>query len=92
MAPILASRESPVGYSALIINTDDNLIRINNTTVPFSISTKFLGMNIDNNLAWNAHIKHINTETSKGVGVLSRLRNELPHKILLLICNTLILP
>ena len=38
-----------------ITNTDDNMIKINNTTVPFSVSTKFLGMYIDNNLAWNAH-------------------------------------
>ena len=31
-----------------IINTDD-IIKINNTTDAFSISTKFLGMYIDNN-------------------------------------------
>ena len=49
-------------------------------------------MYTDNNLTWNAHTGHINTKNSKGVGVLSSLRNELPHKILLLIYNTLILP
>ena len=75
-----------------IINTDDNTIKINSATVPFSISTKFFDMYIDNNFSWNAHTKHINKKNSNGVGVLSRLRNELPHKILLLIYNTLILP
>ena len=42
-----------------IINTVDKLIKINNTTLPFSISTKFLDMYIDNNLTWNAHTKQV---------------------------------
>ena len=68
------------------------IIKINNTTVPFSIFTKFFGIHVDNNLNWNAHTKHINKKNSKGVGVLFCLRIELPHKILLLIYNTLVLP
>ena len=51
--------------SKKIIDTDGNMIKINNTTVPVSISTKFLGMYIDNNLACNAHTKHINKKNSK---------------------------
>ena len=51
-----------------IINTDD-IIKIINTTVPFSISTIFLGIHIDYNLTLNVHIKHINTTISKYVGV-----------------------
>ena len=43
-----------------IIYTDDNMIKINYTTVPFSIFTKLLGICIDNDLTWNAHIKHVN--------------------------------
>ena len=66
------------------------MIKINNTTVPFSISTKFFGMYIDNNLTWNAHTKHINKKLSNGEGVFSHFINELPHEILLLIYNTLI--
>ena len=38
-----------------IINTDDKMIKINNITVPFSISTKLSDIYIDNNLTWNAH-------------------------------------
>ena len=41
-----------------IRNSDDNMIKINNTTVSFSISTKFFGMNIDDNITWNAHTEH----------------------------------
>ena len=38
-----------------IINTDNNMIKIIITAFPFSISTYFLGIYIDNNLTWNAH-------------------------------------
>ena len=41
----------------------------------FSISAKFLGMHIDNDLTLNVHTKHINTTISKGVGVYSRPKN-----------------
>ena len=75
-----------------IMNTDDNMIKINNYAVPLYVSTKYLGMYIDNNFTWIARTKHINKFFYKGVGVLSCLRNELPHKILLLIYNILILP
>ena len=64
-----------------IIKGDNNKIKINNTTVPFSISTKFFGDHIDNNLTSNAHIKHIDNKHIKhiniflrGLGVLVRLR------------------
>ena len=36
------------------------MIKINDTTVTFSIFTKLLGMCIDNDLTWNAHMKHVN--------------------------------
>ena len=58
-----------------IINSDDNMVRIHNT-VHFSISTNFICIHIDNDLTLNAHIKHINKNISKGVGVLLRLRIE----------------
>ena len=75
-----------------IVNSNDNIVKIYNTTVPFSISTMFFGIHIGNNWTWNAHIKHINKNISKVVGVVFCLRIELPHRILLLIYNTLILP
>ena len=53
-----------------IMNTYDNMIKINNTTVALSISTKFFVNHIDNDLIWNAHIMHINKKISKGVCVL----------------------
>ena len=49
------------------------LIKINDDAIPFSMHTKFLGVNIDNNLTWKLHINHIVTKISKGVGILLHL-------------------
>ena len=43
----------------------------------------------DNNLTWKAHINHITTKISKGVGVILRLSKELSYNILILIYNTM---
>ena len=74
------------------VNIDENSIVIDGNIIPFSTNTKFLGINIDNNLTWKAHINYITTKISKGVGVLLRLSKELSYNILILIYNTIILP
>ena len=72
------------------VNIDENLIVIDGNIIPFTTNTKFLGINIDNNLIWKAHINHITTKIKKGVGVLLRLSKELSY-ILMLIYNTIFL-
>ena len=74
------------------VNIDENTIVIDGNIIPFTINTKFLGINIDNNLTWKAHINYITTKTSKGVGVLLRLSKELSYNILILIYNNILLP
>ena len=74
------------------VNIDENSIVIDGNIIPFTTNTKFLGINIDNNLTWKAHINHMTTKISKGVGVLSRLSKELSYNILILIYNTILLP
>ena len=74
------------------VNTDENLIVIDGNTIPFTTNTKCLGINIDNNLTWKAHIDHITKKISKVVGVLLRLSKELSYYILILIYNTMLLP
>ena len=51
------------------VNIDENSIVIDGNIIPFITNTKFLGINIDNNLTWKAHINYITTKISKGVGV-----------------------
>ena len=75
-----------------LVNIDENSIVIDGKIIPFTTNTKFLGINIDNNFTWKAHINHITTKISKGVGVLSHLSKELSYNILILIYNTILLP
>ena len=41
-----------------------------------------MGILIDNKLTWNYHIKYANLKISKGIGILTKLRNNLSKKIL----------
>ena len=41
------------------VNTDENSILIDGNIIPFTTNTKFLGINIDNNHTWKAHINYI---------------------------------
>ena len=63
-------------------NIDKNLIVIDGNIIPFTTNRKFLGINIDNNLTWKAHINNITTKISNGVGVRLRLSKELSYNIL----------
>ena len=52
----------------------------------------FLGLTIDENLNWHAHIQKISNRISRALGVLSRVKRFLPKHILRLLYNSLILP
>ena len=55
-------------------------------------STKFLGVQIDANLTWKEHVDDICTKISRTIGVLNRLKETVPRRILLTLYNTMILP
>ena len=74
------------------VNIDENSIVIDGNIIHFTTNTKFMGININNNLTWKAHINHIKKKISKGVGVLLRLSKELSYNIMILIYNTILLP
>ena len=54
--------------------------------------TKFLGVIIDNNLKWSAHIQCISRKISKGIGVMVKARKVFEQNTLLSLYNSLILP
>ena len=74
------------------INTSGFHIVIDNKNIPFSESTKFLGVIIDNHLSWSNHVSYVCDKISKGIGIICRLKYQLPRNILLTIYNNLILP
>ena len=67
------------------VNIDKNSIVIDGNIIPLTTNTKFLGINIDNDVTWKAHINFMKKYISKGVGVLLRLSKELSYNILILI-------
>ena len=47
------------------VNIDENSIVIDGNIIPLTTNTKFLGINIDNNLTWKAHINHMTKKYQK---------------------------
>ena len=54
-------------------------------------SLSFLGVTIDENLNWKAHIKSASLKISRSFGVLYKIKHIVPDKVLLMIYNSLIL-
>ena len=57
------------------IRTRQNNINIDWKAIETVNYTKFLGVAIDNNLNWSAHIKYICNNMSKSIGIINRVRN-----------------
>ena len=53
---------------------------------------KFLGLNIDSNLNWKAHLSAVSTKVSRVIGLLHKLKYVFPSYSLRMIYNSLILP
>ena len=47
------------------VNIDENSIVIDGNIINFTTNTKFLGINIDNDLTWKAHINYITNNNKK---------------------------
>ena len=67
-------------------------IYIDQSILPKSDSTKFLGLFIDRNLKYHYHIAHIKSKLSKSIGILHRLKFMLPFPALLSLYYSLIFP
>ena len=78
-------------FSNSISNLPSNVF-LNNTSVDIVDSTKFLGLYIDNKLAWKKHITHLCKLLSRNVGIINKLKTSFPTNVLLNIYSTLILP
>ena len=65
-------------------------ITLNNTVLEVKSETTFLGVVIDNNLSWKAHISHISGKISKSIAILRILRYSFPKNVLRMIYMSLI--
>jgi hypothetical protein len=66
-------------------------IQFNGETIKRTSHFNFLGIVINENLNWNDHITHLSSKINPVVGLLHRLKHQLPTKILKMIYNSLIL-
>ena len=57
-------------------------VKIDETPVSFTHSTKFLGIYLDDRLDWKAHISYISNKISKSIGILYRCQAYLSRKSL----------
>ena len=67
-------------------------LKIDNTQVEFVQNFNFLGINLNQHLKWDPHIDLVIKKISKTIGVMKRLKNFLPSRVLLNIYHTLIGP
>ena len=54
--------------------------------------TKFLGVEIDENLSWKNHLRDVTNKVAKNIGIINRLRKFVPGFIFLTLYSSLVLP
>lgn len=58
-------------------NDHMNNLQINGEEIEFADSVKYLGVNVDKQLNWKAHIAHLTNKINKITGVVWKIRNHL---------------
>lgn len=71
--------------------TDVNLI-LDGNKLERTISTKFLGVYLDEKLKWTQHLSHIANKIARGLGVMGRVSKILPRDVLRMLYFSLIYP
>ena len=67
-------------------------LQINGNAIERVTQFNFLSLILHESLSWDKHINHISLKVSKAIGILYRLKLIYPHRVLLTLYNTLILP
>ena len=65
---------------------------INNINTEKVAEFNFLAIQLSQNHKWKTHQNHVSLKLTKPIGILNRLKHELPLSILKTIYNTLFLP
>jgi hypothetical protein len=67
-------------------------LNVDGNQIEFVKEFKYLGIILDSNMSWKAHINNISCKIAKTNGIMCRLKNTLPGNILKMMYNSLILP
>ena len=74
--------------NVLVFRTKDSTVKrqiniiINGTQAEEKLHAKYLGVLIDNKLSYVNHVNHVNSKLTKGNAIISKVRNYIPHNIL----------
>ena len=88
------SKKSNVLFIPSKLNSPPLNLKIyyDNSIIVCQESCKYLGMHLESKLLLKNHVKQIEVEVAKGVGILSKLRFLFPKSTLLLLCYALVHP
>ena len=67
-----------------------NPLIVEDFEIKMSNSVKYLGINVDSKLSWKNHISYVCNKISRAIGVISKVRQNLNMKTLLLMYNSLV--
>ena len=81
---IFTARNKPIDCEIRITMENKVLERVK--------ETKFVGVIFDEHLSFRPQIQKINNKVSKAVGIINRLKNYLPLKVLKILYFTLVYP
>ena len=81
-----------VFHRARIKHVNDFVVNIDDKKIDSTLTTKFLGIIIDNKLKWTEHIKYIKNKISKSIGIIYKCRYILNKNTLCNLYNSFILP
>ena len=65
-------------------------LNINKNNIKQVDKFKYLGLYLDNKLSWQDHVQNLNTKLAKFTGVIYKMRNFTPRKILMMLYNGLV--
>jgi len=71
---------------------EDDQLTLDGRKLERVVSTKFLGVVIDERLNWAEHVNYISIKISKSLGVLGRVKHILSSSSLLMLYHTMIFP
>ena len=80
------------GHRKIPSSNSDLYVMINDHILERVERTKFLGVIIDSKLTWCDHVRYISLKILKGLGIMYKLRNIFPTRVLLTLYYTLIYP
>ena len=70
----------------------DPEVKLGNCNIKRVKETKTLGVIIDDQLKWNAHIGNVVTKVSKAIGMIRRMKNIVPQSTLISVYNAIVQP